>query len=137
VLDGTPFPYAAVSSFRLGDVTKYHADINISNTSFSLIMNEKKYNSLPDDLKKVIDANSGHAFGDWASALIDANDAAQKKVIAALKGHKISVVSGADLAEYKTLLSPVVGEWLADMKSKKLDGDKVLARTKEIIAQTK
>ena len=67
----------------------------------------------------------------------DTRDAAQKKVIAALKGHKISVVSGADLAEYKTLLSPVVGEWLADMKSKKLDGDKVLVRTKEIIAQTK
>lgn len=136
VLDGTPFPYAAVSSFRLGDVTKYHAEINISNTAFSLLMNEKKYDSLPDDMKKVIDANSGHAFGEWAAALIDANDAKQKEVIAGLEGHEISVVSGADLAEYKSLLSPVVGEWLAEMKSKNLDGDKVLARTKEVIAAT-
>ena len=82
VLDGTPFPYAAVGSFRLADVTKYHAEINISNTAFGLLMNEDKYNSLPDDLKQVIDANSGHAFGDWAAKLIDANDAKQKKVIA-------------------------------------------------------
>ena len=136
VLDGTPFPYAAVSSFRLGDVTKYHAEINISNTAFGLLMNEDKYNSLPDDLKKVIDANSGHAFGDWASKLIDTNDAKQKDVIAGLKGHEVTVVSDAELADYKALLKPVTSEWLADMKSRNLDGEKVLARTKEIIAQT-
>jgi TRAP-type C4-dicarboxylate transport system substrate-binding protein len=136
VLDGTPFPYAAVGSFRLGDVTKYHAEINISNASFGLLMNEKKYNSLPDDLKKVIDANSGHAFGDWAAALIDANDAKQKKAIAAMKGHEISVVAGSDLAEYKTLLGPLNDEWLAEMASKKLAGDKVLERAKEVIAKS-
>ena len=135
VLDGTPFPYAAVSSFRLGDVTKYHTEVNISNTSFGLLMNEEKYNSLPDDLKKVIDANSGHAFGEWASKLIDDNDAKQKQVIAALDGHEITVLPDSDLEEYRSLLSPVTGEWLADMKSRNLDGEKVLARTKEIISQ--
>jgi TRAP-type C4-dicarboxylate transport system substrate-binding protein len=135
VLDGTPFPYAAVGSFRLGDVTKYHTEINISNTSFALLMNEDKYNSLPDDLKKVIDANSGHAFGDWAAKLIDSNDGKQKEVIGAMEGHEVTVVSGADLEAYRKLLEPVEGEWLADMKSKNLDGEKVLARTKEVIAE--
>jgi TRAP-type C4-dicarboxylate transport system substrate-binding protein len=136
VLDGTPFPYAAVSSFRLGDVTKYHTEINISNTAFALLMNEDKYNSLPDDLKKVIDANSGHAFGDWAAALIDANDAKQREVISALKGHEITVLSDAELAPYKKLLAPITDEWLADMKSKGLDGQGVLARTLEVISKT-
>ena len=103
--------------------------------SFALLMNEKKYNSLPDDLKKVIDANSGHAFGDWAAALIDSNDAKQKEVIGAMEGHEVTVLSGADLDVFKKLLEPVEGEWLADMKSKNLDGAKVLARTKEIIAK--
>ena len=135
VLDGTPFPWAAVSSFRLGDVTQYHLEINVSNTSFALLMNEDKYNSLPDDLKEVLDANSGHAFGDWASALIDANDAKQSDVIGALEGHSVSVVSDGDLAEFKTLLAPIVDDWLADMGSKDLAGDKVLARAKEIIGE--
>jgi len=135
VLDGTPFPYAAVGSFRLGDVTKYHAEINVSNASFGLLMNKKKYESLPADLKKVIDANSGHAFGDWAAKLIDANDAVQKKNIMAMKGHSISVVSGADLAEYKSILKPITAEWLAEMNGKKLAADKVLARTMEVIAK--
>ena len=109
---GTPFPFAAVSSFRLGNVTKYHAEVNIGNASFGLLMNEKKYNSLPDDLKKVIDANSGHAFGDWAAGLIDANDAKQKEVIAVLKGHEIKKVKGADLDEYKKILNPMIDEWV-------------------------
>ena len=134
VLDGTPFPYAAIGSFRLGDVTKYHAEVNISNAAFGLLMNKNKYDSLPADLQKVIDANTGHAFGDWAAKLIDANDARQKENIRAMEGHAITLISGANLAEYKKVLKPLAAEWLKEMKGKKLDGDSVLARAKEIIA---
>tara|TARA_B110000879_G_scaffold112283_1_gene150013 strand:- start:275 stop:1297 length:1023 start_codon:yes stop_codon:yes gene_type:complete len=137
VLDGTPFPYAAVGSFRLGDVTKYHTEVNVSNSAFGLLMNEDKYNSLPDDLKKVIDANSGHAFGDWAASLIDANDAKQKAAIAAMDGHEMTVVSGTDLDEYKTILAPINDEWLAEMSSKNLEGERTMARAKEVIAAAK
>jgi len=135
VLDGTPFPYAAVGSFRLGDVTKYHAEVNISNAAFGMLMNKKKYDSLPADLKKVLDANSGHAFGDWAAKLIDANDAKQKEAIKAMKGHGITVISGADLAEYKKTLEPITSDWLKEMGGKKLAADKVFARAKEVIAK--
>ena len=46
VVDGTPFPYTAVGSFRLFDVTKYHTEVNITNATFGLIMNEDKFNGL-------------------------------------------------------------------------------------------
>ena len=39
VIDGTPFPYTAIGSFRLFDVTKYHTEVNITNATFGLIMN--------------------------------------------------------------------------------------------------
>ena len=97
-------------------------------------MNKNKYDSLPADLQKVIDANTGHAFGDWAAKLIDANDARQKENIRAMEGHAITLISGANLAEYKKVLKPLAAEWLKEMKGKKLDGDSVLARAKEIIA---
>ena len=100
-------------------------------------MNENKYNSLPDDLKKVIDANSGHAFGEWASALIDANDAKQAEAIAAMEGHTVTKVEGADLEEYKKILAPLTQEWLDEMNGKGLPADKVLARAKEVIAAAK
>ena len=34
VIDGTPFPYTAIGSFRLFDVTKYHTEVNITNATF-------------------------------------------------------------------------------------------------------
>jgi TRAP-type C4-dicarboxylate transport system substrate-binding protein len=132
VLDGTPFPYAAVGSFRLGDVTKYHAEVNLGNAAFGLLMNKEKYQSLPDDLKKIIDDNSGHVFGDWAAALIDANDAKQRANIAAMEGHEITVVEGAALEKFRSVLKPVTTEWLAEMKEKDLDGDKVFERAQEL-----
>ena len=134
VLDGTPFPYTAIGSFRLQDVTKYHTELNISNATFGLIMNEDKYNSLPDNLKKVIDNNSGHAFGDWAASLIDAQNAKMKDEVMGLDGHVITIASDDVLAEYKSILAPVESEWLDEMQGKGLDGQAVLNRAREVIA---
>ena len=134
VLDGTPFPYTAIGSFRLQDVTKYHTELNISNATFGLIMNEDKYNSLPDNLKKVIDNNSGHAFGDWAASLIDAQNAKMKDEVMGLDGHVITIASDEVLAEYKSILAPVESEWLDEMQGKGLDGQAVLNRAREVIA---
>ena len=120
VLDGTPFPYTAIGSFRLQDVTKYHTELNISNATFGLIMNEDKYNSLPDNLKKVIDNNSGHVFGDWAASLIDAQNAKMKEEVLGLDGHEITVAPSDVLAEYKSILAPVESEWLEEMSGKGL-----------------
>ena len=133
VVDGTPFPYTAVGSFKLFEVTKYHTEVNITNATFGLIMNEDKYNSLPDNLKEVIDNNSGHAFGDWAASLIDAQNAKLKAEIAGLDGHVMSEVSGASLDRFKSILAPIEADWLDEMKGKGLDGDAVLKRAREII----
>ena len=134
VIDGTPFPYTAIGSFRLFDVTKYHTEVNITNATFGLIMNEDKYNSLPDNLKKVIDNNSGHAFGDWAASLIDAQNAKMKDEVMGLDGHVITIASDDVLAEYKSILAPVESEWLDEMQGKGLDGQAVLNRAREVIA---
>ena len=75
VIDGTPFPYTAIGSFRLFDVTKYHTEVNITNATFGLIMNEGKYNGLSSAAKGCVDKHSGQWFGDWASNLIDTQNA--------------------------------------------------------------
>ena len=133
VIDGTPFPYTAVGSFRLFDVTKYHTEVNITNATFGLIMNEDKYNSLSSEGKACIDKFSGHNFGDWASRLIDNQNAKMKNEISKLEGHKIIIASDAVIAQYKEILAPVESDWLAEMKSKGLDGDAVLNRARQII----
>ena len=104
VIDGTPFPYTAIGSFRLFDVTKYHTEVNITNATFGLIMNEDKFNSLPAGDQACINKFSGHAFGDWASSLIDNQNAKMKTEISKRDGHEIIIASDDVIAEYLSLI---------------------------------
>jgi len=133
VVDGTPFPYTAIGSFRLFDVTKYHTELHVTNATFGLIMNEKKYNDLTNRSQSCIDKYSGHAFGDWASNLIDNQNAKMKNEVSKRAGHEIIIPSADVIAEYKKILAPIESDWLAEMKGKGLDGDAVLRRAKQII----
>ena len=133
VVDGTPFPYTAVGSFRLFDVTKYHTEVNLTNATFGLIMNEDKFNSLSSGAQACINKFSGHAFGDWASSLIDNQNAKMKTEISKRDGHEIIIASDDVIAEYKQILAPIESDWLKEMSGKGLDGDAVLTRAREII----
>ena len=133
VVDGTPFPYTAIGSFRLFDVTKYHTELHVTNATFGLIMNEQKYKDLTNRSQECIDKYSGHAFGDWASNLIDNQNAKMKNEVSKREGHEIIIPSADVIAEYKKILAPIESDWLAEMKGKGLDGDAVLKRAKQII----
>ena len=135
VIDGTPFPYTAIGSFRLFDVTKYHTEVNITNATFGLIMNEGKYNGLSSAAKGCVDKHSGQWFGDWASNLIDTQNAKMRVQVENTPGNEITVASDSVLAEYKKILAPIESDWLAEMKGKGLDGDAVLKRAREVISK--
>lgn len=59
VLDGVAFPYDAMKGLRLGELVNYHIDFPMYVLTFYLVMNEAKYDSLPQELQMVIDDNSG------------------------------------------------------------------------------
>ena len=135
VIDGTPFPYTAIGSFRLFDVTKYHTEVNITNATFGLIMNEGKYNGLSSAAKGCVDKHSGLWIGDWSSNLIYTQNAKIRVQVENTPGHEITVASDSVLAEYKKILAPIESDWLAEMKGKGLDGDAVLKRAREVISK--
>jgi TRAP-type C4-dicarboxylate transport system substrate-binding protein len=61
VMDGTLFPAESVEGFKIDKVIK-HATLfpgGLYNTSFVFMMNQAKYDSLPPDVKKVVDEMSG------------------------------------------------------------------------------
>ena len=63
VMDGTLFPAESVESFKIDKVIKYATSFpgGLYNTSFVFMMNQAKYDSLPADVKKVVDEMSGEA----------------------------------------------------------------------------
>lgn len=135
VLDGAFGNYELYNTFRLSEVTHNVSELFLGNTSFALLMNKQKYESLPPDLRALIDARSGHAFGDWAAPIIDAYDEQIRQKIQAAKSTDLEVIQGPALDEFRKAMEPVVAAWLADMKQKNLPGETALARFREAAAQ--
>src|SRR5262247_1572719 len=58
-VDGTIFPWEAIWSFKLAEVLRHHTVVNLYASPLMTVMNQKKYDALPPDLRKVIDELSG------------------------------------------------------------------------------
>jgi TRAP-type C4-dicarboxylate transport system substrate-binding protein len=61
VMDGTLFPAESVEGFKIDKVIKYATTFpgGLYNTAFVFMMNQAKYDSLPPDVKKIVDEMSG------------------------------------------------------------------------------
>ena len=61
VMDGTLFPAESVEGFKIDKVVRYGTSFpgGLYNTSFVFMMNPAKYDSLPADVKKIVDEMSG------------------------------------------------------------------------------
>jgi TRAP-type transport system periplasmic protein len=61
VMDGTLFPAESAESFKIEKIIRYATTFpgGLYNTSFALVMNQAKYDSMPPDVKKAVDELSG------------------------------------------------------------------------------
>ena len=57
--DGVMCPLAPMRAFKITDAAKYHTIIDLNCDAFYAAMNWNKWNSLPDDLKKVLEEKTG------------------------------------------------------------------------------
>jgi multimeric flavodoxin WrbA len=85
VIDGAMVPWEAAPALKLQDVTKYHLDTapgvpKMSNSIFVIAMNPAKYDSLPPDLKKVIDANTGLEWSKQIGKIFDGTTVVGQKL---------------------------------------------------------
>ena len=71
IVDGTILPYEALHALKLAEVTKHHIDVRMYTASQFTVMNLAKWNSLPDDLKKVLDDLGGTWAAEFAGAAWD------------------------------------------------------------------
>ena len=117
VIDGAVIPWEVFGSLRIEGVTRDHTEFGTENGGLSgavmaLVMNKATYDGLPDDLKAVIDANSGAALAAIAGPAFDeAEDVERQKAIEA--GGTITVIPEADLAPWREASQPVIDAWIA------------------------
>lgn len=137
VIDGAVVPYEVVPSVKLQELAKYHSETDPAEpafytSTFIFAMNKAKYESLPADLKKVIDNNSGQALsGQIGKAFLQA-DLEGKKLVAPTS---VNVIPASELTTWKQLGNKLAADWVKDMDAKGLHGAKLLEDAKALIAK--
>jgi TRAP-type C4-dicarboxylate transport system substrate-binding protein len=97
-----------------------------------MAMNKAKYNSLPADLKKVIDNNSGMATSAWLGKVQQMGDIAGRKS-ASDRNNNIFTVNVAEAQNFRRKSRAIEVEWVEDMNKKGFDGKKLLEGAKALI----
>ncbi|NDY93471.1 TRAP transporter substrate-binding protein [Ideonella livida] len=140
VVDGATVPWEGTPSIKLAEIAKYHLDVpagapRISNTIFLFGMNQAKYDSLPADLKRVIDANSGLAASAWAGETgFDAVVETYKKA-AKDAGGVFYNLPEAEYQRWVKATDSVDDDWVKDASAKGADGKKLLAEARSLVQQ--
>jgi TRAP-type C4-dicarboxylate transport system substrate-binding protein len=130
VIDGAMVPWEGTPPIKLQEIAKYALDNapgqpKMSNSIFVIAMNPAKYDSLPPDLKKVIDANSGLAWSAQIGKVFDGTTAPARKLATAAQ-NVFDTLSPQEYAKMQTASEAVAKEWIADVNAKGANGQQLL-----------
>ncbi|AOF87195.1 MULTISPECIES: TRAP transporter substrate-binding protein [unclassified Hydrogenophaga] len=141
VIDGAALPWEVIPSVKVHELVQHHSEFApgkpaLYNTAFVMVMNKRKYTSLPPDIKKVIDDNSGLETSAWFGKVQQDHDPISRKM-ATDRGNKVHVFSESETSEFVKLTGTIASEWVQEMDKRGQDGAKLLAGAKALIAKHK
>ena len=138
-IDGFLLPWEVMPSLKLQELVKFHTETDPSRPAlysavFVFAMNQAKYDSLPADLKAVIDANSGAALSQQIGKLWDGSQAAGRKA-AQEHGNTLYTVPASELDNWVKAGAPLYDDWVADMDKRGNNGKAMLADARELLVK--
>lgn len=135
-IDGCVVPWEVVPAIKVQELVKFHTDFAASPTfytaTFILAMNKGKYASMPADLKKIIDQNSGQAAALMAGKMWDEQAVAVEDMVVK-RGNTVTQIESAEATRWQKATQPVIDAWLKS--SKAINGEKLLADAKALLAK--
>lgn len=134
-IDGYMLPWEAVKGFRVYEVSDQHTEFGFYAAGFVLTMNKARYDSLPDDLRKVVDDNTGMKWAVIAGKGFDKGDI--EGLEAAKATGTIHKIEGADLAEFQAAADRMTEAYLKELDDKGLPGTSTYEQVKGYVAECK
>jgi TRAP-type C4-dicarboxylate transport system substrate-binding protein len=138
-IDGYVLPWEVIPAFKLHEMTKYHTETDPSRPSlysagFIFAMNQARYDSLPADLKKVIDNNSGAQLSRQIGKTWDeSRDAGRKQ--AQERGNNFVQLSAAETDRWVKASASLHEDWVKDMDKRNLPGKQMLQDAKDLLSK--
>jgi TRAP-type C4-dicarboxylate transport system substrate-binding protein len=136
VIDGTVIPWEVTAPLKVVELVDSHTgfsgDHGLYTATFVFAMNKAKYESLPDDLKKVIDDNSGLAAAKLLGEAMDAGDA-EGLAIAEASDNQIITLDEAETARWREAAQPVIDAWIEEMDAASVDGAALVEEARALV----
>jgi TRAP-type transport system periplasmic protein len=136
VIDGTTIPWQVTMSLRTSEIvanhTEFTGDHGLYTQTFAFVMNRDAYDRLPDDLKSVIDANTGI---EWAGRFGIANDSDDliARQTAINLGNTITVLDAVETARWQAAAQTTIDKWFAEADASGFDGEALYRRAVELV----
>jgi TRAP-type C4-dicarboxylate transport system substrate-binding protein len=134
VIDGVSSTWDSTGSFRLTELVNTHTTMPLHSSALLVTMNKAKYESLPDDLKKIIDNNSGKEMAKIAAKVFDTLAAKYSEEARAKGDIMINIPDPLNDPEWKVPLEAGTKKYLADIEARGLDAQMVYRKAKEASA---
>ena len=138
-IDAAVIPWEVVPSVKVHELSKFHSEFPaggpaLYTTTFVMAMNKARYDGLPPDVKRVIDANSGMATSAWLGKTQESNDPIGRKSATDRK-NAIHTFTAAETQEFIQLSAAIDDAWVADMDKRGFKGKALLDSAKALIAK--
>jgi TRAP-type C4-dicarboxylate transport system substrate-binding protein len=116
IIAGATFPHEAGLAYDLAGVVKYALDPGMASATFVMAMNPAKYNSLPADLKALLDKEAGVAAAESFGKAWAAQEKFARELETSKKGLIINRLSDADIAKLKEFAKKQTDDEIAKLE---------------------
>jgi TRAP-type C4-dicarboxylate transport system substrate-binding protein len=138
VIDGVTLPYEIAPAVKTPELVSHFSTLagsqpRLGTNVFTFLMNKDTYDSLPPDLRKVIDDNSGRNIAQAAGQNWRDIEAPGRKVVEAQAKNKFYVIPDGEVAKMKTAAEPVFQRWYAEVAKAGIDGPALVSDARALI----
>ena len=126
VVEGAFYPMEVNKGWKMAEQVKYGtlAYSCAFTSSFFVVMNKKKWNALPDDVKKTIETINKEWIVKHAAAWDSSDEEGRKFLLS--KGGKLFKLSPDEAKRWKEASKPVIAAYIAKMKKKGINGKEIV-----------
>lgn len=135
VIDAATVDYDLLVSRRLGDVIKHITPVQTTCFVFCVVMNQDVYDSMPEDLQKIIDDMSGEYAEKRFTEFWYQDQYSSMKKWKEEMGGRLHMLSDEDYARANEMVKPVEAEWIEQVSRNGLPGADMLKLFRELEQQ--
>jgi len=125
VIDGSVLQWEGLGVFKLDEVTKYSTLAYLYTMPMMIVMNKDKWDSLPDDIKELIDSTTGLSMSVDSGRAFD-NVEKPFRERALKKGITEITLPEAELEKIKSSTMSLRDKWVEDMNTKGYPAQQIL-----------